>query len=140
MCKFGIKPIVLLLTLSLTGSISASDASSAARNAAADGNLPVPTINRDRNSRPAMINLFDRDGSTSPCNYTLYEAKIWDTGTLIRHFIPIKAGETINGITATDNGLFDKVKVYCKKIRIVYSLGPPTPKKLCAICVICGFS
>lgn len=61
-----------------------------------------------------IIGAITSDGMTGNLGYApfygkIYYFKIWKNNLLVRNYVPIYAGETINGVTATENAMFDMV-------------------------------
>ncbi|MDR0803670.1 MAG: hypothetical protein LBO08_01085 [Rickettsiales bacterium] len=61
-----------------------------------------------------IIGAITSDGMTENLGYApfygkIFYFKIWKNDLLVRNFVPIYAGESINGITATENAMFDMV-------------------------------
>ena len=56
------------------------------------------------------IYLMARNFSTTlNVNADISSCKIWDNGTLVRDFVPIKKGDALGTVTATANGLYDSI-------------------------------
>lgn len=65
---------------------------------------------------PKANNIFLFSGTTDEKTFvdpstgsTLYYAKIWKSGTLVRDFIPVASGTTIGNKTLTEDALYDQV-------------------------------
>lgn len=61
------------------------------------------------NNYKIYLYKFNNGGNPASGAGSIYSAKIWQNGTLVRHFVPVPSGMTIGTYTTPSAGMFDMV-------------------------------
>lgn len=75
-----------------------------------DGDIKTTSLpSFSGNNYKIYLYKFNNGGSLASGAGSIYSVKIWQNGTLVRHFVPVPSGMTIGSYTTPSAGMFDIV-------------------------------